>query len=202
MIILAINLFSALYLSIKFMIAFAIKVMDDKGNLVNQTNDLENTANRDALTGVRNRRTVESYIEKSIHMAAGEGRDFTMFMCDIDDFKHVNDTYGHDCGDQVLKNIAGVFVNELRPDDAIFRWGGEEFLIIVNAGGAVAKKIAERCRKAIENSSVQYNGTEIKVTITIGGVSYFQGANRDDLVNRADENLYKGKHNGKNQVVM
>ena len=200
--ILVINLIGSFFISIKFMVAFARKVIEDKGNLVNQTFDLENTANKDALTGVRNRRTVENYIQKVIHKAAGEGKDFTVFMCDIDNFKHVNDTYGHDCGDQVLKNIASVFMSELRPEDAIFRWGGEEFFIVVNTGSSAAKRVAERCRKAIEESSVQYNGIEIKVTITIGGVAYYQGATRDDLVNRADENLYKGKHNGKNQVVM
>lgn len=202
LIILIINLIGAMSISVAFMLAFAMRVMEDKGNLENQTFDLENTANKDALTGVRNRRTVESYIKNVIHTAVSEGKDFTMFMCDIDDFKKVNDTYGHDCGDQVLKKIAETFIKELRPEDAIFRWGGEEFLIIVNAGGSVAKRIAERCRKAIESSSLIYNDNEIKVTITIGGVSFYQGATRDSLVTRADENLYKGKHNGKNQVVI
>lgn len=201
-IILVINIIMSFTFAIKFMIAFVSQVLEDTGTLENLNVDLENKANIDALTGVRNRRSVELYIEKQLHLAKAEGKDFAMFMCDIDDFKKVNDTYGHDCGDQVLKNIAKIIVGEIRPSDAIFRWGGEEFLLIINAKGSVANMVAERCRKAIENSSVVYNDTEIKVTITIGGVVNYQGATRDDLINRADENLYKGKHNGKNQVVM
>ena len=201
-ILLSVNVALAFMFSIKFMLAFATKVIEDTGALENENVNLENTANIDALTGVRNRRTVEAHIEKALHQAVGEGKDFSVFMCDIDDFKKVNDTYGHDCGDQVLKHIATTLKNEIRPDDAIFRWGGEEFLLVINTGSYIAKKVAERCRNAIENSSVTYNDQEIKVTITIGGVSYYQGVTRDELINRADENLYEGKHNGKNQVVM
>lgn len=190
------------YISIRFMTEFVKKSYDEAGDLETKNLDLEKTANIDALTGLLNRRTIETYIKRTLHRARGEGKDFSFLMCDIDNFKHVNDTYGHDCGDQVLQNIAKLIKSELRPDDAVFRWGGEEIFIVVNGGAYIAKAVAERCRKAIEESSVMYNGTEIKVTITIGGSSYYQGATRDDLINRADKHLYEGKQNGKNQVVM
>lgn len=201
-IIIGFNLLSAFMMSINFMSLFVIKTTADANALENKNEDLEQSANIDALTGLRNRLNIETYIKRAIYQASGEGKDCSFLMCDIDNFKHINDTYGHDCGDQVLKNIASVIKSEIRPDDLAFRWGGEEILIIVNAKGYIAKKVAERCRNAIEQSSVTYQDKEIKVTITIGGVSYYQGATRDTLINKADENLYIGKKNGKNQVVM
>lgn len=201
-IIVLLNTAVTFYISIRFMNEFVKKSYDDAGSLETKNLDLEKSANIDALTGLLNRRTIEAYIKRTLHKARGEGKDFSFLMCDIDNFKKVNDTYGHDCGDQVLQNIAKLIKSELRPDDAVFRWGGEEIFIVVNGGAYIAKAVAERCRKSIEDSSIMYNGTEIKVTITIGGSSYYQGATRDDLINRADKHLYEGKQNGKNQVVM
>lgn len=201
-IIVFVNLSLTFYLSIRFMTEFVKRTYQEAGQLENKNLDLEKSANVDALTGLYNRRSIEKFIDRAFYMAKGEGADFSFLMCDIDNFKHVNDTYGHDCGDQILKNIAGIIKSEVRPEDMVFRWGGEEIFIIVNAGGYIAKAVAERCRKAIEESSVIYEDKEIKVTITIGGVAYYQGADRDELINRADKNLYEGKQNGKNQVVM
>lgn len=196
------NLTLTFSLSIRFMSEFVNRTYQEADQLENKNLDLEKSANIDALTGLLNRRSIEKYIDRAFYMAKGEGADFSFLMCDIDNFKHVNDTYGHDCGDQILKNIASIIKSEVRPEDLVFRWGGEEIFIIINAGGYVAKAVAERCRKAIEESSVVYENKEIKVTITIGGVAYYQGADRDELINRADKNLYEGKQNGKNQVVM
>ena len=196
------NIFVAFAMCIQFMISFVVRATSETGTLMDQNLGLEETANLDALTGLRNRRSIEAYITRAFNRARGEGKDFTLLMCDIDNFKKVNDTYGHDCGDQVLKNIATIIKGEVRPEDVVFRWGGEEIFLIINAGHYVAKGVAERCRSSIEASSVMYNGLEIKVTITIGGASYYQGATRDDLINKADSNLYTGKNSGKNQVVM
>lgn len=171
-------------------------------SLQDKNEDLEMTANIDALTGLRNRHNIEACIDKTFKLAKGHGADFSFLMCDIDNFKKVNDTYGHDCGDKILKNVASIIKGEIRSADTAFRWGGEEILVIINAKEHIAKAVAERCRKSIEESSVLYDGKEIKVTITIGGASYYQGATRDSMVNKADDNLYKGKKNGKNQVVM
>lgn len=196
------NLSLTFYISIRFMTEFVKKTYSDVGILENRNSDIEKSANVDALTGLLNRRSIEASINKAIFLARGEGQNFSVLMCDIDNFKHVNDTYGHDCGDQVLKNIASVIKGEVRPEDLVFRWGGEEILIIVKGGEYIAKAVAERCRKSIEDSSVNYNDREVKVTVTIGGATYYQGVTRDDLVNKADKNLYEGKQNGKNQVVM
>lgn len=201
-IIVFLNLTLTFALSVQFMTEFVKKTYADASALENKNIDIEKSANIDALTGLLNRRTIETYINRVFYLARGEGYDFTFLMCDIDNFKHVNDTYGHDCGDQVLKNIASLIKNEVRPDDKVFRWGGEEILIVVNGGAYVAKNVAERCRKAVEESFIEYDGEIIRVTITIGGASYYQKATRDDLINRADKHLYEGKQNGKNQVVL
>lgn len=201
-IIIFINSSCAFFMSINFLNDLINKIYTDNGVLENKNLDLENNANTDALTGLRNRRTINSYIEKFISTAKLDRKFFSVLMLDIDNFKKVNDTYGHDCGDQVLKNIANVITNEIRPDDVVFRWGGEEILVIVNAGHDIAKSVAERCRRAIEESTVEYEDTVISVTVTIGGCAYYQNATYDDLINIADKNLYTGKQSGKNQVVM
>lgn len=201
-VIVLINLTITFGISIRFMTEFVKKTYADTSILENKNLDMEKSANIDALTGLLNRRTIETGINRALFRARGEGHDFTLLMCDIDNFKHVNDTYGHDCGDQVLRNIASIIKNEVRADDVVYRWGGEEILIIVSGGAYIARNVAERCRKSIEESVVVYEGVEIRVTITIGGASYYQGASRDDLVNRADKHLYEGKHSGKNQVVI
>lgn len=185
-----------------FMVFLYNQALFDKGLLRNKNENLEMSASVDTLTGLRNRRTIDTYMDKALYRARGEDVDFSIFMCDLDNFKKVNDTYGHDCGDLVLKNVAKVIQEEIRPDDIVFRFGGEEILMIISAKAHIAKKVAERCRAAIEASEVEYENQKIKVTMTFGGASYYQGVTKEAMIKRADDNLYTGKSNGKNQVVM
>lgn len=201
-IIISMNIVMAFYLAISSMRDFIDETSKEQGILKTQNDNLETSANVDVLTGLRNRRTIKQYVDAAFKAALGQGEDFSLLMCDIDNFKSVNDTYGHDYGDQVLKNVANILCREVRDEDIVFRWGGEEILILVYARKYTAKRVAERCREAIEKSNVVYKDQIINVTITIGGASYYQGATYEDLVNRADENLYIGKNNGKNQVVI
>lgn len=201
-VVIVMNILMAFYIAIASMSAYIDDTTKEANLLIDKNSNLEKSANIDVLTGLNNRRTIKKYMDSAFKRALGYGEEFTIFMCDIDNFKSVNDTYGHDCGDQVLKNIANIIKREIRIDDMVFRWGGEEFLILVNERKFAAKRIAEKCRTAVELSTVDYNGTTIKVTLTIGGATYYQGASYDDLVNRADENLYIGKNSGKNQVVI
>lgn len=197
-----INISISLALAVTFMVFMVVQAGSDTDQLKNQNSDLELSASVDTLTGLKNRRSLDMYLKRAMANAKGDRKDFTVIMCDIDDFKHVNDTYGHECGDLVLKNIANIFKSETREDDIVFRWGGEEMLILVNGGNYIAGKLAERCRKAIEESEVEWNGNKVKVTITMGGAGYYQGVDEKLLLEKADANLYKGKKNGKNQVVM
>lgn len=197
-----INLTGTLIILLGFLLVFVSKVNVERKAHEQEKEEIETSANLDPLTKLLNRRSLDQYFDNTIKKFGAYGNDFSILMCDIDNFKHVNDTYGHDCGDEVLKNIAGIIQNVIRSDDVAFRWGGEEMLVIINAKGYIAKNVAERCRKTVENSSVIYKEQEIKVTITIGGASYYQGATKDDLIKKADDNLYYGKNHGKNQVVM
>lgn len=197
-----INLSCTILILMGFLIVFVDKVKGEREALTHEKEEIENSANYDPLTGLLNRRSLDEYFEKAIGKVSAYESDFCILMCDIDNFKHVNDTYGHECGDEVLRNIASIIKKSIRSKDVAFRWGGEELLIMVHAKEHTAKDVAEKCRKGVEASVVTYEGQEIRVTITIGGASYYQGVTKNELVNKADEKLYIGKNNGKNQVVM
>ena len=123
-------------------------------------------------------------------------------MMDIDDFKLVNDTYGHLCGDYVLKEIAFLMHRE-NVDAVLSRWGGEEFLIVGFSDGDMQIHLArlEQLRKSIEEHDFTYEDTHLKITVTIGVAEYAPGESTDEWIGRADMNLYEGKRSGKNKVV-
>ena len=123
-------------------------------------------------------------------------------MMDIDDFKKVNDTYGHDCGDEVLKYVAGIVSTGVRKNDNVFRWGGEEILVLINADEDRAVAVAERIRHNIEKNIVHYrDDVNVNVTVTIGVSSYKGNKSIQEMMDDADAKLYYGKRHGKNQVV-
>ena len=158
-------------------------------------------ANRDSLTGLFNRRYMDQKMEEKMEILSSEGLIFGIIICDIDDFKRVNDTFGHESGDDVLVNVAKVLTNSLRENDVVCRWGGEEFLIVVDGNKRVTIDVAERIRTMIEDMVVVSHGYTIKITMTFGVTESTPGLPIEKLVEIADERLYKGKQNGKNQVV-
>ncbi len=171
---------------------------------------LRRTSLIDTLTGVNNRRFLEQRLGEEIDRAQRNLEPLSCFFLDIDFFKAVNDTYGHQAGDQVLSAIAGAIKGQLRNNDVLARYGGEEFVaLLTNISDAKAQDIAERIRKTIRNSAVEYNDETINVTISIGTSTYLPGAERtsvsqdvaENLVNSADKALYEAKHAGRNRVV-
>ncbi len=164
--------------------------------------ELERHANYDTLTHLLNRRSMEKHITEAIAKAAAGGPVFCIMMLDIDDFKHVNDSYGNDCGDEVLRNIAHIVSTGVKKDDFVFRFGGEEILVLFNIDMDKAKAAAERIRNDIARDPIVYKGeVNVKVTATIGISEYKSGASLNSMVEDADAKLYYGKRNGKNQVV-
>lgn len=155
----------------------------------------------DVLTHLLNRRKLDSYMSKLIKKANEQSDNFCILMFDIDDFKKINDTYGHACGDVILKHAATTISRNIKEEDLAFRWGGEEFLVIIKTNGEMVVKIAERIRKTIERQLIEYKDKKIKITVTIGVAEYKDNRTAKNLFELADENLYKGKRNGKNQVV-
>ncbi|GHV26222.1 diguanylate cyclase [Spirochaetia bacterium] len=132
------------------------------------------------------------------------GQGFSMLMFDIDFFKRVNDTYGHACGDAVLKYIAQIFLDNVRGSDLASRYGGEEFIILISHPGKdLAMKIAERIRKTIEDSNIQYKEHTLKITISCGVACYDRkiDTTADGMIERADKALYQSKQDGRNRIT-
>jgi len=163
---------------------------------------LEAAAMTDFVTGLANRRSMMQRIkEETASLKRNKGRS-TLVIADIDDFKKVNDTYGHECGDVVLKEVSDWMKSVLREGDVLARWGGEEFLFMLPdtdlAGGLV---VAEKIRKLIETRIISCQEKTFSVTLTFGVAELNPELGFDASVKQADEALYKGKNMLKNCVV-
>ncbi|MBR3316676.1 MAG: GGDEF domain-containing protein [Atopobiaceae bacterium] len=162
---------------------------------------LTNRLMHDKLTGLPNRYYITEYLDKL--SKSGDLNKYWVALADIDDFKHVNDTYGHNCGDFVLETIAHL-LQEGVGDAQVCRWGGEEFLVVgrIGEGMESQRELLDRTRRTIEGQSLWYEEHRVNVTITLGVAAYREGYTRSEWINVADERLYEGKKSGKNQVVM
>jgi len=160
-------------------------------------------ANRDPLTNLYNRRYFNEIIINLMQLSKRSKSDLSIMMIDIDDFKKVNDTYGHSVGDIVINKLADIFRKNTRTSDIIIRFGGEEFVIILpSTSTKYSKSICEKLRKAVENNTISLEkNQEIKFTISIGLSLVGLDDNSIDIaLHKADEALYKSKQNGKNQT--
>lgn len=161
-------------------------------------------ATRDPLTKIPNRRTFMDRSLGELSFARRNNCYVHTIMIDVDHFKRINDTWGHPCGDLVLKEIARILHDEKRESDLLARYGGEEFILLFNCGGTKdAQKSAERLRAAIERHRFTWNDTVIPVTISLG-LSSKQGADIttiENLIAESDKLLYMAKQNGRNQVA-
>ena len=166
---------------------------------------LKHLAEIDSLTGIMNRGTIESVLRREIERASRYDSKLALLMLDIDHFKKVNDTFGHDMGDFVLKHLTMICLDNIREVDFMGRWGGEEFVIImpeVDAKGVLV--VAEKLRKSIENQPVELQLDEkIPFTVSIGG-ALFKKSNPhwESLYKEADTALYKAKEQGRNRFCM
>lgn len=152
----------------------------------------------DSLTGVANRRTFTELLEGEIVRARRYGTPLALVMYDIDHFKAVNDTHGHDVGDEVLKDITELVRTSIRAADVVARWGGEEFVILVPQSGIDGVlAMAEKLRAAIAGTTFGKAGT---VTASFGVTVFSQQDDRASLLKKADDALYKAKANGRNRV--
>jgi diguanylate cyclase (GGDEF)-like protein len=164
---------------------------------------LEKMATTDSLTGLHNRRSLEQAAASAIENHKRNGVALSVLLCDLDKFKQVNDEYGHQVGDQVLKAFSALITDVIRNGDFAARWGGEEFLLLLPTTKAeVAIIVAERIRQQFEQLVVVGALGDLRVTVTIGISEYYAGDTFDHLVARADEALYRGKNSGRNQVVL
>ncbi len=152
----------------------------------------------DRLTGLKNRHGFEQLYRKCTERDAVSG----IIMCDIDFFKKVNDTYGHNGGDAVLINIANILKNSVEQCGDVIRWGGEEFLILLpDTGREELVQLAEFIRECVQQSVCAYEQQMIRVTMSFGVTLIDKNLSADDNIKNADEKLYLAKANGRNQVV-
>ncbi len=181
---------------------FTLEVAYMHNTLESENTDLAKLANYDPLTKLMNRRSINTHLKESLEHAVNTGEVFSIIMTDIDDFKAVNDTYGHAAGDKVLVEISKILMNDVRECDYVCRWGGEEMLLIIKADKNIAGQAAERIRSDVEKMVVQVNDNNLSVTMTLGVSTYKEGDNIRSMVQKADICLYEGKNSGKNKVVM
>lgn len=155
---------------------------------------------RDPLTCTLNRRFLPTILSREVTQAMRREVPFSVLMLDIDHFKSVNDTFGHTCGDRVLRGVAEKIVSACRASDFIFRYGGEEFLIaLVEIDMDEAFRIAERIREMVADASTDSFG--VKVTVSIGVATFDGHPDYTHLIEDADKALYKAKNLGRNKSV-
>ena len=155
----------------------------------------------DPLTKLFNRRHFEEEFEREFKRAKRYKNDLSIAIVDIDFFKKINDTYGHSCGDFVLKEVAYLMNQNFRQTDTIYRYGGEEFVVILTETPAETAHIPmERLRKKIENHNFHFNNKNIKVTISTGISSKTDCESIFEMFDDADKALYKAKNSGRNMV--
>lgn len=161
---------------------------------------LKKLATIDSLTEIYNRYKIDDEIRLNIARYQRYKEPFSVLMFDIDHFKIINDTYGHDVGDRVLKNLSKTVSKNIRVTDKVGRWGGEEFIVVLeNTTKDEAFLMAEKLRKIVEASVID---EKYKITISIGVAQYEEPESREELIKKVDEALYMAKEKGRNQVVV
>ena len=161
------------------------------------------SALRDPLTDTGNRIAMDQTLQREIEMSRQHLQPLSLLMLDIDHFKHVNDNHGHSAGDEVLKAVAGSIKHQLRNVDMVFRFGGEEFLILLsNTGREAAAMVGERLRFAAQEQDYAADGKSIELTVSLGCSTLLPGESADSLLRRADNALYVAKRAGRNRLAM
>ncbi len=185
------------------LIFFYAKMREILSRRLQDTQDqLFRTSMTDDLTGLSNRRAMNAQLRRAERRGTTP-RELALAIADIDHFKSVNDNLGHDAGDEVLRHVAAVLSNALRESDRVARWGGEEFLMLLDVRSSEeAEEVLERARSAIDNTAADYEGHRVPVTASFGMkfVTSSEHSLQDAIV-EADHNLLKAKELGRNRVV-
>lgn len=184
----------------------AAEVFTENAELHQVLKDLEALrfkVNRDELTGVSNRRAAEAALKTRLFELQQFGTPLGLIFLDIDHFKHINDTYGHAVGDQVLRLAANTISAALHRGDLLARWGGEEFLVLIaDVDAALLARAAERVRVFIERSFLMLGGEKLSFTASLGATLALPEDTPESLVARADALMYRSKEAGRNQVSL
>jgi diguanylate cyclase (GGDEF)-like protein len=161
-----------------------------------------NASARDPLTGVNNRSSFRTVLDREVELSRRHGAPLSLIMMDVDRFKSINDVHGHLAGDMALRSIAQCMLASIRESDILFRYGGEEFCIaLANTNLAGARKLAERVRRAMEILVVRASGARVHVTASFGVATLGAGEDAAGLVEKADKSLYRAKALGRNRIA-
>lgn len=164
---------------------------------------LQELSYTDPLTTLLNRRSMFERINKEQKRTTRSGNCFAIIIGDIDYFKEVNDTYGHDCGDAVLSELASVFKKTVREQDSVARWGGEEFLFLLpdtdSSGGLI---LAEKLKNILSEREITCQTENIRITMTFGISECGACGSTEDCIRHADKALYRGKEEGRNRCIV
>jgi diguanylate cyclase (GGDEF)-like protein len=182
--------------STTYLLSFAISFFWTTGYILmishRLRNDLMEMATIDALTRIPNRRAAQAFLEKELSRAQRQNGDVSLLLIDIDNFKQVNDRWGHAAGDEVLRRTASLFQSMIRKQDLVGRWGGEEFLVIV-PGPCVAQMLAERILSEIAQAEYSHGSASFHITVSIGVACADGNSLEDEILKQADDALYKAK---------
>lgn len=160
------------------------------------------TARTDALTGLYNRGDMEQRIQEEYGLYQTTGSEFALIIADIDLFKKINDMYGHACGDLLLTSVSEDVRDSVRKCDAVARWGGDEFFLLLPATNATnVAELAERIRNTVEKSRYAYENETLSVTLTLGVAVIRSGDIVASIIKKADQVMYEGKRTGRNCVI-
>lgn len=181
---------------------YCMKFSESEHKIIQYSKKLEHLASVDALTGLQNRRSMMTHLEKLAKNYEHAEIPFSIVIADIDHFKEVNDTYGHDTGDYVLKKLAEIFRTFMAEKGIVSRWGGEEFLFTFEGTNAdyIFVELNE-LKSLIERTPFHYNDWDLKITLTFGLEEFDSGAGLLAIISKADQKLYIGKEQGRNRVI-
>ena len=172
-------------------------------NLAQSNENLKDLAIRDRMTNLFNHAEFKDNLGRQIKVYRRNQEPFSLVIADLDDFKRVNDTYGHLAGDRVIRNAADILVQSLREEiDSVYRYGGEEFAILMrNTPESIGSIVMDRIRAKLEVSAVQANGTDLYTTMSIGVGEFKPQWQMDEFIAKVDQAMYCAKRAGKNKVV-
>lgn len=177
------------------------KLKNNEEKLLEMNKELKDLSEKDFLTKIYNRRYFETISKESISLAKRENKDVAILLIDLDNFKKINDTYGHQVGDYVLCAVADLMMDHKRKSDVVCRYGGEEFAILLpNTSLSGAKKYSENLREVIANEKLKIDNLSIRVTASMGLTICKPSDDIYSALDRADEGMYIAKKNGKNQL--
>ncbi len=197
-----INMVSAFSVIIISLWMYTTEMINAQNRISDYHDEIYHIAHTDSLTGLANRKAIQEQLEYLYKKTRASDDHLVAGLLDVDNFKQVNDTYGHHCGDEALKIIARNLQNNLRQGDYVGRWGGEEFLIVIRTHDPeAAEKTFERIRQSIDKAPFLWEGKSIPLSITIGCTGISDKDTTDTAISRADRFLYEGKKTGKNKVV-